>query len=55
VSRIAAACNTVLGMPEAALALMGVEMRSIVKQRFSWEATAQRIVEFFEEASRNNR
>ncbi|HEY5531456.1 MAG TPA: glycosyltransferase family 4 protein [Candidatus Anoxymicrobiaceae bacterium] len=55
VSRIAEACNTVLGMPEAALALMGVEMRSIVKKCFSWEAAARRIVEYFEEASRNNR
>jgi hypothetical protein len=42
-------------MPEAALALMGVEMRSIVKKCFSWEAAARRIVEYFEEASRNNR
>lgn len=50
VFRIAAACRLALDAPEAELIRRGEEMRSIVEQRFSWEAIARHIVELFEGA-----
>lgn len=43
VSRVAAATVAVLGMSAASLEKRGAEMRSVVKERFSWEAVSRRI------------
>lgn len=49
VSRIASACNFILGLTDAALRTRGEAMRSIVKMRFSWSAVAARMVELMDE------
>lgn len=52
VPRIAAACRTVLDIPDHELKLKGEEMRKNVKEHLSWDAVSQRMVAVFEDASR---
>ncbi|MHB8894321.1 MAG: glycosyltransferase family 4 protein [Candidatus Geothermincolia bacterium] len=48
VSGIAEACDLVLDMPDVELRAKGVEMRGVVKMRFSWDAVARALVELME-------
>ncbi|MFH1149258.1 MAG: glycosyltransferase family 4 protein [Actinomycetota bacterium] len=49
VRRIASAVSAVLDMPADRLASRGREMRSVVSERFSWDAVAARMVDSFDE------
>jgi glycosyltransferase involved in cell wall biosynthesis len=49
VRRIASAVAAVLDMPPGLLESRGREMRSVAKQRFSWDAVAARMADVFEE------
>jgi len=51
VARIAAACRTVLDMPDSELKLKGEETRENVKEHLSWDAVSRRMVAIFEDAS----
>lgn len=48
VFRIAAACGTVLEMPDESLRARGAEMRSVVQKRFTWDAAARRLAALYE-------
>jgi glycosyltransferase involved in cell wall biosynthesis len=50
VRQITTACETILGMGEAALRDKGAQMRGAVKMRFSWDAFARKMLETIRES-----